>query len=211
EGNGQITARLGESSVTSQFSVVGRTPTVVAVKPITSSIAVDAVQTLSVHLSEAASAATTVALSASPAGLLTLPASLVVPAGAGEASFQVSGRSAGTATVRAGLNDSSAEAAVHVVSPPARVQALEPPRADLIVGAATRVTLRLNSAQLESIEVALVVIPAGIASTPARVVVPAGQMQAAFDLQALTAGSGTLRATLNGESVQSSIVVVPPA
>ncbi|MFX7329276.1 hypothetical protein ABTI69_21035, partial [Acinetobacter baumannii] len=31
------------------------------------------------------------------------------------------------------------------------------------------------------------------------------------DLQALTAGSGTLRATLNGESVQSSIVVVPPA
>ncbi len=208
-GTGQLTASVNGSQATSQFSVLPAAPGVASLLPAVSQIAVEASESLTLSLTGAVDTPTVVSLSADPAGIVSIPASVTVPAGASEAQIAVLGQAPGTATVRAELNGTSAEAAVQVVSPPVEIAALEPPSLDLYNGARSDFTLRLNAAQPEAVEVALTASPGSIVSVPAAVTIPAGSLQATFQAQALAVGQAQITATLNGKSKQALVNVIP--
>lgn len=208
-GTGQLTASVNGSQATSQFSVLAAAPGVASLLPAVSQIAVEASESLTLALTGAVDIPTVVSLTADPAGIVSIPAGVTVPAGASQAPIEVLGQAPGTATVRAELNGTSAEAAVQVVSPPVEIAALEPPSLELYNGARSDFTLRLNAAQPEAVEVALTASPGSIVSVPAAVTVPAGSLQATFQAQALAVGQAQITATLNGKSKQALVNVIP--
>jgi RHS repeat-associated protein len=208
-GSGQLTASVNGTQATSQFAVMDLPAGIASLLPATSQLAEGASESLTLSLTKAVGANTAVALTTTPSGILSVPASVTVLAGASQTQVPVEAQSPGTATVRAELNGTASEAAVHVTSPPAQLAALEPPSLDIRQGAQSDFTLRLNTAQPEAIEVALAVNPGGIVSVPATVTIPAGSMQATFQAQALALGEAQITATLNGTSRQATVRVIP--
>jgi len=208
-GSGQLTASINGTQATSQFTVLDLPAGIASLLPATSQLAEGASKSLTLSLTKAVGADTAVALTTTPSGIVSVPASVTVLAGASQTQVPVEAQSPGTATVRAELNGTAAEAAVHVTSPPAALVALEPPSLDLYNGAQSGFTLRLNAAQPEAIEVALAVNPGGIVAVPATVTIPAGSLQATFQAQALALGQAQITATLNGGSKQATVNVIP--
>ena len=208
-GSGQLTASINGTQATSQFTVLDQPPGVASLLPVTSQIAAGASQNLTLSLTEAVSVNTAISLTAQPADIVSVPASVTVPAGASQTQVPVEGQAPGTATVRAELNGTAAEASVQVTSPPVEIAELLPPSLELYNGAQSDFTLRLNAAQPEAVEVALAVNPGGIVSLPETVVIPAGALQATFQAQALAVGQAQITATLNGKSKQATVNVIP--
>ena len=208
-GSGQLTASVNGTQATSQFTVLEQPLGVASLLPVTSQITAGASESLTLSLTEAVNVNTAVNLTTQPADIVSVPASVTVPAGASQTQVPVEGLSPGTATVRAELNGTAAEAAVQVTSPPVELAALEPPSLELYNGAQSDFTLKLNSAQPEAVDVALAVNLGGIVSIPETVTIPAGSLQATFKAQALAVGQAQITATLNGKSKQATVNVVP--
>lgn len=208
-GSGQLTASVNGSQATSQFTVVAQPPSVVSLLPTTSQIAANASENLTLSLNETVNTNTAVAVTSTPAGVVTVPGSVTVPAGASQTQVLVQGQTPGTATVRATLNGTTAEAAVQVTSPPVEIAELLPPSLELVNGAQGTFTLKLNGAQPEAVEVTLATNPGGIVSAPTSVIIPASTLQTTFQVQALAVGQAQLTATLNGKSKQVTVNVIP--
>jgi hypothetical protein len=208
-GSGQLTASVNGTQATSQFSVQEQPPGLASLLPATSQIAANASENLTLSLTNTVNVNTAVSLTALPDGIVAVPASVTVPAGASQTHVPVQGQVPGTATLRAELNGTAAEAAVQVTSPPVEIAALEPPSLELYNGAQSDFTLRLNATQPEAVEVALAASPGGIVAVPATVAVPAGALQVAFQAQALAVGQAQVTATLNGKSKLATVNVIP--
>lgn len=212
-GLAYVTATLpGEhrpSRASAIVRIVPATVSVTALQPATSVLTKGSTAQLTVQLSAAQSSDTTVALQARTGGVVSIPASVTVPAGAMQASFNVNALEVGNTLVAATLNGSTVEAAVQVTPVPAAVAALTPASSSLIVGASGTLTVQLNSAQSSVTTVALTAQPAGTVQVPSTVLVPAGQSQAVFPVSALAVGQAQVMASLNGTSQSATVVVTP--
>ena len=208
-GSGQLTASLNGTQATSQFVLLTQSAGVASLLPATSQIATGASENLTLSLTESVNVNTAVAISVQPAGVVSVPANVTVPAGASQTQVLVQGQTPGTATVRAQLNGTATEAAVQVTSPPVEIAELLPPSLELVNAAQGTFTLKLNSAQPEAVEVTLAASPGGIVSVPATLTIPAGTLQTTFQVQALAVGQAQLTATLNGKSKQVTVNVIP--
>lgn len=212
-GLAYVTATLpGEYRPSRAWAIVRVVPATVSVTsllPATSVLTKGSTAQLTVQLSAAQSANTVVALQARTGGVVSIPASVTVPAGAIQASFNVNAIEVGNTLVAATLNGSTVESAVQVTPVPAAVAALAPASSTLIVGASGTLTVQLNSAQSTVTTVALSAQPAGTVQVPATVNVPAGLSQAEFQVSALAVGQAQVMASLNGTSQSVTVVVTP--
>ncbi|WP_168921606.1 RHS repeat-associated core domain-containing protein [Polaromonas vacuolata] len=218
-GNAQISASLnnaaGLSSASAQVQVVPVPvpPTVVSVLPVTLVLQKGSTAQLVVKLSAAQSSDTTVALLTRTSGIVSLPASVVVPAGASQVGFNVSALDVGNSLIAARLSlsssSSSVESAVQVTPVPAALAGLTPASSSLIVGANGQLLLQLNNAQSSVTTVALAAAPSGIVQLPATVLVPAGQTQVNLTVTALAVGRADVVATLNGSTQRAGVLVSP--
>ncbi|MBI2745252.1 MAG: Ig-like domain-containing protein [Burkholderiales bacterium] len=212
-GLARVTATLPGDVRPSRASAVVRvvpaTVSVTSLLPATSVLTKGSVAPLTVQLSAAQGTDTVVALQARTGGIVSIPASVTVPAGAMQASFAVNALEVGNTLVAATLNGSTVEAAVQVTPVPAAVAALAPASSTLIVGASGTLTVRLNSAQSSVTTVALSAQPAGTVQVPATVLVPAGLSQAEFHVSALAVGQAQVVASLNGTSQSATVLVTP--
>lgn len=212
-GIAYVTATLpGEYRPSRAWAIVRVVPATVSVTsllPATSVLTKGSIAQLTVQLSAAQSANTVVALQARTGGVVSIPASVTVPAGAIQASFNVNAIEVGNTLVAATLNGSTVESAVQVTPVPAAVAALAPASSTLIVGASGTLTVQLNSAQSTVTTVALSAQPAGTVQVPATVNVPAGLSQAEFQVSALAVGQAQVMASLNGTSQSVTVVVTP--
>jgi RHS repeat-associated protein len=208
-GSGQLTASLNGSQATSQFTVLNQSAGVASLQPVASQISAGASGNLTLSLTGTVNSNTGINLSAQPAGIVHVPSSVTVLAGTSQAQVPVQGQAPGTATVRADFNGSFAEAAVQVTSPPVEIASLEPSSLDVYADAEAALSLTLNSAQSEAVEVELAASPAGIISIPATVTVPAGALKTTFQAKALALGQAQIIATLNGKTRATTVNVIP--
>jgi len=87
-------------------------PVVANITPSSQSLSVGGTSSFTVNLSSAAIASSTITLSASIPGVVTLPASIVIPTGQISGDFNVTAGATGVVTVTASFNSSSAESVV---------------------------------------------------------------------------------------------------
>lgn len=210
-GQAQITASLNGTSAASMVTVTPALPTVVSLLPPTNPVQLGATITLTVTISAAQPADTTVALAASPAGIVSVPATVTVVAGQTTAPVLVGTVTLGTAMVTASLNGTSAAAAVQVTPPPPAVVSLTPSPLTLAVNATTQMTVTLNVAQPTNTDVTLTVDAPSILQVPPSVTVPANQLATVFTVTGLAVGDATVTATVGSSSKTALVHVIPPA
>lgn len=212
-GNAQVTASFnnmaGLSSAAAQVQVVPVPPTVVSILPATNVLQKGSTAQLVVKLSASQSTDTIVALQARTSGVVELPSSVVVQAGASQVGFAVNAIEVGNTLVAATLNGSTVESAVQVTPVPAAVAALAPATSNVVVGGTSQLTLKLNNAQSTVTTVALAADPSGIVQVPGTVQVPVGQTEVVFAATALAVGQADVVATLNGSTQRATVVVSP--
>lgn len=212
-GNAQVIASLNSggvnSSASAQVQVVPVPVTVTSLLPANTVIQKGSSAALTVKLSASQATSTTVALLARTSGIVTLPATVVVPAGANQASFRVQGVQAGNSFIAAMLGASTVEAAVQVTPVPVAIASLLPVTTTLVMGANGQLTLELNAAQPTTTTIALATDPNGFVQVPTTLMVPAGQLQASISVSALAVGQADVVATLGGVSRRSTIRVTP--
>lgn len=92
-------------------------PVVSTITPSTLPLAINGVGSLTVVLSSAPSTSATISLSSSDPTKVTVPASVVIPAGGTFAVFQVTGVATGVSTITATYNSTAKTAAVSVIAP----------------------------------------------------------------------------------------------
>jgi len=210
-GQADITGTLNGTSATSHVTVTPALPEVVSLTPPASQLTLGATTSLTVTISAAQVGPTVVTLSSTPTGLVTVPPSVIVPAGQTTASFTVTSVALGTTMVRATLGSSLAEAAIDVVPPVVALVDLQPASQSLVVGAIGTLTVTLNAAQSSPTDIALSVDQPTVLQIPATqsVTVPPNQTQATFTVTALATGSAQLTATLGTISKQATVTVTP--
>lgn len=153
-----------------------------------------------------------VVLSSSAEGILTVPNTVLVPAGALRAPITVTGVSAGMATVTASIADQG-EASATVQVLPADVApstlTLAPEAITLPVGGVQSFTVTVDvPAGPGGYDVA-VQVNGGVGAAPAIVVIPEGAQQATFDFTAADAeGQGSVTITLGELSDTTQVDVV---
>ena len=209
-GTAVITASVNGTSASSTISVTPNLPTIVSLVPSTTSINLGATGTLTVRISAVQSSATPIQVTAAPSGIVTVLATVSVPAGQLTTTVPVTAAALGTAMVRVSLNSSMAEAAVQVTPPPPAVVSLLPSPLPVVVGANGTLTVTLNAGQLTNTEVSVTVTPSTLVQVPAIVTVPAGQTSAPFTVTGLAVGNATVTASLNGTSKSATVQVQPP-
>ena len=209
-GTAVITASLNGTSASSTITVTLNLPTIISLLPPTTSINLGATGTLTVTISAVQASATTIPVTVSPSGIVTVPASVIVPAGQLTTTVPVTAVALGTAMVHVSLNGSMAESAVQVTPPPPAIVSLLPSPLPLVIGASGTLTVTLNAGQLANTEVAISATPSGVVQVPAIVTVPAGQTSASFTVTGLMVGSATVTASLNGTSQSAFVQVQPP-
>ncbi|MBM4280511.1 MAG: amidohydrolase family protein [Deltaproteobacteria bacterium] len=155
--------------------------------------------TIRVHLSRIADTDTVVTLQSLDPTVFTAAGSVVVPAGSAAAAIAVTGVVAGTATLRATLNDRTADAAVVVLAAdaPTAVTAATPSSVTLFPGGTQTVTLTLSIPAPESGATVVLSSSAAAVSVPATVAVAANAVSVDFVVTAVGAGSATITATLD--------------
>ncbi len=206
-GVAQVTVSLNGSSASSQVTVTPAPPTVVSLVPSLSTLTIGASTTLQLTISAAQASDTTVLLDSSPAGILLVPAAVVVPAGEVTTDVPVEAVDLGQSLITASLNSSTASALVNVVAPPLEVVALEPEFVRVTVGATTGFIVRINAAQVGNTEIALASSDPAVLQVPSSVTVEAGDTSASFVANALAEGDAVLTASANGTFRQSSVEV----
>ena len=177
-------------------------------------VASGASTTCTVSLNQTASSGATVALSDNNA-LLTIPASVTVPAGASSATFIATAGVLTTnqsATITATLNSASQSTTLSMVAP-TLVSALACNPTSINSGASTTCTVTLNqSAPTGGSAVALSSNNTAL-TVPASVTVPANSASTTFTATVgtiTTTQSATITATLNGASQTASLTLVAP-
>ena len=208
-GMAQVTVSLNGSSASSAVTVTPAPAELVSLVPSLSTITIGASTTLQLTISAAQASDTTVLLDSTPAGILSIPPDVVVPAGEVTTDVPVEGLDFGQGTITAMLNGSTVSALVNVIAPPLEVVALEPEFVRVTVGSTTGFTVRINAAQVGHTEVALASSDPAVLSVPETVTIEAGQTSASFVGPALAVGDAVVTASANGTSRQSSVEVVP--
>ncbi|MGH3755678.1 MAG: beta strand repeat-containing protein, partial [Pseudonocardiaceae bacterium] len=212
-GMAQITASLNGTSASSMVSVTPALPTVVLLLPLMNPVNLGGTVSLTVRISAAQATDTTVALSVSPTGIVTLPPSqtVTVLANQTDATFTVGTVALGTAMVTASLNGTSASASVQVTPPPPAVASLAPPTQNVAVGATGTLTVTLNVAQTTPTVVTLSVDASSVLQVPPSVTVPANQLSAIFTVTGVAVGDATVTATVGSSTRTALVHVIPPA
>ena len=209
-GTAQITASLNGTSAASLVTVTAALPTVVSLLPLTNPVNLGGSVTLMVTISAAQPTDTTIPLSASPGGVVTVPPSVTVLANQTTATFSVGTVALGTALVTASLNGTSASASVQVTPPPPVLANFAPAVQTIAVGATTTFTVTLNAAQTTATVVTVSVDAGSILQVPASVTVPQNQISATFTVTGLAVGDATVTATVGSSSRTALVHVVPP-
>ena len=209
-GTAVITASLNGTSVSSTITVTPNLPTLVAVEPPTTSLNLGATGTLTVRISAVQSSATPIQITASPTGIVTIPATVNVPAGQLTTTIPVTAAALGSAMIHVTLNSSMAEALVQVTPPPPAIVSLLPSPLPVVIGANGTLTVTLNAGQLTNTEVNVTVDQPSLVQVPAIVTVPAGQTSASFTVTGLTVGNATVTASLTGTTKTATVQVQPP-
>ena len=208
-GTAQVSASLNGSSATSQVTVIAAPPTVVSLAPPVSTIILGASTTLTLTISSAQSSDTLVSLLVTPAGIVTAPEIVAVPAGQTSVGVTVGTLAYGQAGITASLNGSTASAAINVVPPPVAITALEPSKFTMNAGATSQFTVSINAAQLTNTDVALSVDRPDVLQIPAAVTIAQGQMSAVFTATGLAAGDALITASASGTQKTSAVHVSP--
>lgn len=209
-GTAQITASLNGTSVTSAITVTPALPSVVSLLPPTTPMAPGATTTLTVTLSSAQPIDTVVETAASPGGIVSVPSSVMVPAGHTSASLTVTAVAFGTASITARLNGSFAQAAVQVTAPPPAIVSLLPSPLPLVAGATGNLIVVLNAVQGTDIQVSVTADDPSVIQAPAAVTVAAGQTQALFTVTGLAQGTALVTASLGSSTKTSTVQVLNP-
>jgi RHS repeat-associated protein len=209
-GNAQITAALNGSSATSQITVTPAPPTVVSLLPVLTNVTLGAGASLTLTISAVPITDTAVQLAATPGGIVSVPAQVVVPAGRATVTVPVDTTALGQAGVTASLNGSSASAALNVIAPPLAVTALAPDKFTMAAGTTSSFTVTINAAQTTNTTISLAASAPAVLKVPASVTIAQGATSAIFTATALAAGDTTITASANGTS-QTSAVHVSPA
>ncbi len=209
-GNAQITASLNGTSATSTVTVTPAPPTVISVLPPTNPVTLGATTAVTVTISSAQPTDTTISVVATPGGIITVPATVTVPAGQTTSQIPVDTSALGTAMVRASLNATSAEAAVQVVPPSLALVSLLPSELSVVVGATGTLTLTLNATRQTNTVVALEVDNTSLLLVPSNVTVPAGEIDASFTVTGQAQGDAVVTASLNESTQTSTIHIIPP-
>ena len=200
-----IASRLGATSARTQLNVTK--PLVLTVSPATFNVGTGRTATLTVQSSVSLGA--TVELSSSAPSVVTVPTSVIIPAGNLAATVQLTGVAEGTATITAkSTNYASASASVTVhqtrLGLPSGIVATP--------GMAVPVTLSLTDpAPSGGLLVSLASANASVATVPASITVPAGQTSASFVVTGVTSGTSLITATANGyqsASMQTTVDTV---
>ena len=197
-GNTWVAATLNGSVVEAAVQVNAAPVAVAALTPASTGLVVGATGQFSVQLNNAQSTATTVSLAAGSSGTVQVPATVLVPAGHTEATFNVTALQVGQAEVVATLNGSTQRATVAVSSLPVAIASVQPHPLGLQQGATGEVTVQLNNAQSSAVAINLAVANAALLQVPATMVIPAGQVSQSVAVRALATGSTQLTASLNG-------------
>ncbi len=207
-GMTQITAQLNGSTVSSILTITPNLPTITSLLLPANPVDLGGTVTLVATISAAQPTETLLTVTASPAGILTIPAQVVVAAGQTFVSFDVQAVRLGTAMVQVALNGTTADAAVHVTPTPPEVISLLSERVPLVVGATGQLTLSLNVAQQSKTEVKVSTDNAAVVQVPSTLTVPAGQISSTFTVSGSQVGSAVVTITLGTSIVQASVEVV---
>ncbi|WP_310452626.1 RHS repeat-associated core domain-containing protein, partial [Sulfuritalea sp.] len=214
-GRSEIRASLNGHSVEGKVQVTRKTISITSLTPAQLDLVRGSNGTLTIELSAASRRAVTVGLQSSDTAVASLPGSVSIPAGSNRAEFAVAALGYGNAQITARLSDKSGDSLavsqIRVVPPAAQVVSLLPVTGTLTLGAHTDLQLTLSAAQSASTTVPLVTTPTGILDVPSQVVIPAGQLSAPVPVGAITLGTAGITASLNGSSVSSVLLVLPPA
>lgn len=208
-GNTTVTALLNGSSASSQISVTPAPPMVVSLLPAANTATLGANVTLNLTISSVQPNETVVNLSASPDGIVVVPASVVVPAGQVSVPVVVTTMALGTAGVTASLNGSGVSAAIHVTPPAPAVVSLLPSPLALTQDATGTLTVTLNAAQLDNTEITISTDSPAVLRLPTTVTIPAGQTTASFTVTGLAVGNSTVTAAINGTAQSATVSVAP--
>ncbi len=188
---------LAQSSVTGASTVTGNTVTIAA----------------------AVGSNTTVTLASSNTAAATVPASVVVPAGATSATFSITTASvaaAQTATITASLNGSSRTANLTVNPPPSPTLSAITLSPSTTLGGTTTTANAVSFASVApaSTNVTLTSSDSSVATVPASVTIPSGSSIQSFAITTSTVAAVTnvtITATLNGVSKTAILTVNPPS
>ena len=207
-GMTQITAQLNGSTVSSILTVTPNLPTITSLLLPANPVDLGGTVTLVATISAAQPTETLLTVTASPAGILTIPAQVVVAAGQTFVSFDVQAVRLGTAMVQVALNGTTADAAVHVTPTPPEVISLLSERVPLVVGATGQLTLSLNVAQQSKTELRVSTDNSAVVQVPSTLTVPAGQISSTFTVSGSQVGSAVVTITLGTSTVQASVEVM---
>ncbi|MDP3512123.1 MAG: IPT/TIG domain-containing protein, partial [Sulfuritalea sp.] len=214
-GRSEIRTSLNGHSVEGKVYVSRKTISITSLTPAQLDLVRGSNGTLTIELSAASRRAVTVGLQSSDTAVASVPGSVSIPAGSNRAEFAVAALGYGNAQITARLSDKSGDSLavsqIRVVPPAAQVVSLLPVTGILTLGAHTDLQLTLSAAQSASTTVPLVTTPTGILDVPSQVVIPAGQLTAPVSVGAITLGTAGITASLNGSSVSSVLLVLPPA
>jgi len=154
-----------------------------------------------VTLSSAQASATTITLVSGTPGVATVPANVIVAAGATMATFNIAGVSAGTSVITAtppGGLGTAQNCTATVNAAPVVTTAIACPVGTVFVGTPRTGTVTLSTAQGTPTTVTLSSATPGVATVPANVVIAAGATSATFTVTAVSAGTSVITATPPG-------------
>jgi len=204
-GTSVVTASTSSGSASATVNVTPAPPTVSSLLPPSIAVTQGASGNLTVTISAARTADTSVLVASNSPGIASVPATVTVPAGQLSAPVPVSGVSPGTAQITTSLNGSSASSQVTVNPAPPTVVSLLPATSTVTVGASATLTLMISAAALADTVVTLTTSPPGVLSVPATVTVPNGQTTVSVQVTALALGQGGVTASLNGTTASAIV------
>ncbi|MFN0315767.1 MAG: hypothetical protein ACKVQA_12105, partial [Burkholderiales bacterium] len=150
--------------------------------------------------------ATTVALVST--GLISHPASLVIPAGALEATFSATPLALGSGLISAISNGSEASSPFRVISSAQQMHSITPGISRIQLGARTTLKINLSAASNTPTTVALSTSTGTLIGLPASVTVPAGQRSVELAIVGRALGTAMIKAEVNNTSAQSVVQIV---
>jgi hypothetical protein len=187
-------------------------PTVVSLAPANTTVTLGATAKLALTITPAQPADTVVPLESGPAGIVTVPTSVTVPAGQTKVDVPVGTIAFGQAGVTARLNGSQASALVTVIPQSLRVVSIVPAAAKMNVRATSTFAVNINAVQDGPKDIALSVdVPDILEPLAVSVTVPAGATSATFTATGRRVGDVVITASANGTQATASAHVSPEA
>ena len=172
-------------------------------------VTTSATASLTATLSPPPQTAGNLSIAGTNTGVASAPTSVAFSAGQTSVVIPVSGIAQGNTTVTASLNGTTASATINVTPAPPTIASLQPASLLVTQGAAGTLTVTLTSAPIANTAVTLGTSAPVIASVPASITVPAGQVTASIPIIGVSPGTSQISASLNGSTVSSQITVNP--